>query len=161
MALPLDFGFAVDDSLVAAGHGLGGVAGVGYINGEFQISKWNTDALCTLNNNGKVTSKFRITGLSGTRSITTDGTSLFMRAAGAAIYAVNPVTKTLDSIITITGASTTARMCTYDPTANNGNGGFWIVNFTSDIVFVSGNEAVLQTVTQATHSVVSKKFVVK
>lgn len=130
-----------------------GNAGVAYLNGEFWISKWATDTLITMDSTGSVTSIFKITGVSGVRSITTDGTSLFMGGAASSIFAVNPVTKTLDSTITITGTTVGARMCAYDPTADAGKGGFWIANFSSAVVLVSRTGAVLTTIPATTHLV--------
>ncbi len=131
----------------------GGNAGVAYLNGEFWVSKWASDTLITMDSAGSVTSIFTIPNVTGVRSITTDGTSLFMGNAGTSIFAINPATKTLDSTITITGTTVGSRMCAYDPNADLGKGGFWIANFSSDVVLVSRKGVVLTTILATTHLV--------
>ena len=145
----------IGDSLIKFQQGsvANGNAGVAYLNGQFWISKWASDSLCTMNAQGQVTSKFTIPGVTGVRSITTDGTSLYMGAAGSSIFVVDPVTKTRTSTITITGTTVGARMCAYDPTAFSGAGGFWIGNFTSDVVLVSKTGVASTVIPMATHGV--------
>lgn len=143
----------IGDSLIKfqPGSVANGNAGIAYLNGEFWVSKWASDSIFTMNPQGQVTAKFTVPGVTGIRSITTDGTNLYMGNAGTSIFEVNPVTKIRTSTITIAAGAVGSRMCTYDPTANSGAGGFWIANFTSNIVLVSRTGAILTTIPTATH----------
>lgn len=128
-------------------------AGAFWTGTEFWVSKWNSDTIASLDINGNQTSIFTIPGISGVRSITTDGTDLFLGGAADTVYRVNPATKTLISKIPISGAAANigARFLTYDPTLDGGNGGFYIGNFTSPIGVISKTGATLNTIATATH----------
>lgn len=144
----LQFEYAVSDSL-----GYFSNAGAFWTGSEFWVSKWNSDTLATLDATGSLIQIFTIPGITGVRSITSDGTNLFLGTANASITEVNPVTKTVVGTITITGAGAAigSRFLTYDPTLNFGNGGFYIGNFTSNIAAVSMTGATLSTIPQTTH----------
>ncbi len=75
-----------------------------------------------------------------------DGNSLFIANGDAAIYQLN---STMDEVVnTITlPAGTTAGALAYDPTADNGKGGFWTVLQKSDIKLFSRNGELLNTIT--------------
>lgn len=126
-------------------------AGALFFNNEYWTSQWNSDTLLRYDANGTLISKFLISGLTGTRSITTDGTNLYMGTAGNTIFEVNPGTQAVTATIA-SQATVPARFCTYDPTLDNNAGGFWIGNFNTDIVAVSRTGAVLNTITVATHT---------
>lgn len=135
--------------------GLESMVGILFINDQYWISQWNSNLLAVLDNTGTLIETFTIAGVTGIRSITTDGTSLYLGGAGSAIYEVDPVTRALLSTINITTASTAAaRMCTYDETLDGGNGGFWIGNFESDIASVDMNGSELSVIPAATHGTV-------
>lgn len=140
-----EFNFAIDASLVS-------MVGILYFNDQYWTSQWNADTMAVLDSNGVLVETFTIAGVTGIRSITTDGTNLFLGGAGAAIYEINPTTRTLISTINITtGSTAAARMCTYDETLDGGNGGFWIGNFGSDIASVDMNGNELSVIAAATH----------
>lgn len=142
-----DIGSAASTSI-----GNDGLAGVALINNEFIVSQWNTDSLWVLNFDGTRKSGFVVAGVTGTRSITYDGTHIYLGGASTAIYKVNPVDFSLVSTINITTTSNAeARMCTYDETLDGGNGGFWIGDFGSDIASVSMTGAELSVIPSATH----------
>ena len=126
-------------------------AGCLFFNNEYWASQWNSDTLLRYDATGNLISKFQIAGLTGTRSITTDGVNLYMGTAGNTIYEVNPATQMITATIA-SQASVTARFCTYDSTLNNGQGGFWIGNFNTDIEAISRTGAVLATIPIATHT---------
>lgn len=154
--LPTEFIYDIADSIAAfsPNSALNGNAGIVYLNNEFWVSKWQTDSIFVFDNNGSAIDSFVVAGLSGTRSFTTDGISIFAGNATDTIYAINPTARVLDSTIVASGSVGT-RVCAYDPTADNGNGGFWIANFTSDIELVDRSGNILTTITQATHGVPS------
>ena len=144
----LQFAIPVSDSL-----GYFSNAGAFWTGTDFWVAKWNSDTLARVAANGSVIEIFTIPGVTGVRSITSDGTSIFLGRANATISQVNPATKTLIGNITITGgaASIGARFLTYDPTLNSGAGGFYIGNFTSAIGVISKTGTTLSTIPQATH----------
>lgn len=140
-----------DTNATAAASGTVSQAAALYFNGEYWASQWNSDTLLRYNANGTLISKFQISGLTGTRSLTTDGTNLFAGTAGNTIYQINPGTQALTGTIA-SQAAVTARFVTYDPTLDGGNGGFWIGNFNTDIVSISMTGTVLSTIPIATHT---------
>ena len=134
--------------------GADGQAGVAFINGQYWVSTWAADTIHILDANGGFVETIVIAGVTGTRSITTDGTDLFIGAAGAEIYRVDPVTRLLQGTIPILpggGSDATARMVTYDETLDGGNGGFWIGNFGSDIASISMFGVTLSVIPSAVH----------
>ncbi len=133
--------------------GADGQAGVAFINGEFWISTWAANTLHIVDASGAFVSTFTIPGVTGVRSITTDGTNVYLGTASTQIFVVDPIAQTLSSTITITtGSGATARMLTYDATLDGGNGGFWIGSFTGAIASVSMTGAELSVIPAATHT---------
>ena len=144
----LQFEYSVSDSV-----GYFSNAGAFWTGTEFWVSKWNSDTLAALDTFGSLIQVFTIPGVSGVRSVTSDGNNMFVGTANALIREVDPVLKTVVSTINITGAGSTigSRFLTYDPTLDGGNGGFYFGNFTSDIAAVSMTGATLFTIPQTTH----------
>ncbi len=140
-----------DTNATATSNGTVSQAGALFFNNEYWCSQWNSDTILRYGPNGVLTSKFAIAGLTGTRSITTDGTSLYAGTASNTIYQINPATQALTGTIA-SQAAVTARFVTYDPTLNGNMGGFWIGNFNTDIVAISMAGAVLSTIPVATHT---------
>lgn len=137
---------------IGAAIGQASNAGVVYFNNQFWVSKWNAADIHELSSSGSYISTFQIPGITGARSMTTDGTNIYIGTASSSIYVVDPTTKTLTSTISIsTTSSAAARFCTYDPTLDSGSGGFWIGNFGSDIASVSMTGAELSVIPAATH----------
>ncbi|MEZ4858950.1 MAG: T9SS type A sorting domain-containing protein [Flavobacteriaceae bacterium] len=132
--------------------GADGLAGIVYLNGEYWVSAWATDIIHRLSSTGTLLESFVVPGVTGTRSMTTDGTSIYLGTAGLEIFKVDPVTKTVtDTIIVATASTAEARMCSYDPTLDGGNGGFWIGDFASDIASVDMFGFELSVIPAATH----------
>src|SRR3989344_2998973 len=77
-----------------------GLAGACWTGTEFWVSKWSNDSLFTANASGIGTGSFTIPGITGTRSITTNGTSIYIGANTTSIFQVDPITKTIISTIT-------------------------------------------------------------
>lgn len=141
------------DSAVSASSGFVGVAWTGT---EWWVSKFSKDSLFTLSPAGVLTSGFRIAGVgtatSGVRSMTFDGTYLYMADNTSIIKKVDPVTKTLVSTINVSSIGFNARSITYCPTSNNNAGGFWISNFGSPLVEVDLSGTVLASIPQSIHT---------
>jgi hypothetical protein len=125
------------------------LAGVIWTGTEFWVAEWNSGTLYTANAAGASTGTFTIAGVTGTRSITTDGTDIYIGTAGTSIYQINIASKTLTS--TITTSVPSCRYLTYDPNLNSSAGGFWTGAYGSDMVAVSMTGATLSTITSATH----------
>lgn len=133
--------------------GTAGNAGVLFFNDEFWISAWASDLIHVLDNNGVYDDTFTIAGLTGVRSFTTDGTNVYAGTAGTKIYKIDPTTRTLDGNITISPSSgANARMVTYDPSLDGGNGGFWTGNFSSDIASFNMTGTELSVIPLALHN---------
>ena len=125
------------------------LAGVMWTGTEFWCAKWNSADIFTADSNGNSTGSFAINGITGTRSMTTDGTHTYIGTAGSEIYKVDPATKTLDTIIYTNVNS--CRYLTYDPTLNGNAGGFWTGAYGSDITAVDMSGNTLSTISSATH----------
>lgn len=126
-----------------------GLAGALWTGTEFWVSKWGNDSLFTLNASGVMTSSFTIPGITGTRSLTTNGTSIFIGANTSSIYQVDPATKTITSTIVTSVAN--CRYVSYDPTLNAGAGGFWTGSYGSDITAVSMTGTTLTSILSTSH----------
>jgi len=124
-------------------------AGVYWTGTEFWMAQWNSAVIFTADAAGAPTGQFTIAGITGARSFTTDGTSVFVGAATGQIFEVDPVTKTLTS--TINTAVPVVRYVTYDPNLNSGAGGFWAGDFNTDITAVDMTGTTLSTIAAATH----------
>ncbi len=144
-----DVQFSAD--VTTAANGSVGQAAVAYINNEIWTSMWASDTIIRYTSAGAFISKFIIAGVSGTRSMTTDGVNLYIGNATNTIFVVNPGTQTLSSTIT-SAAAVSSRFLTYDPTLNGGAGGFWTGNFNTDIAAIDMSGAVLSTIPAATHT---------
>lgn len=144
--------FAVDTVASTAGS----FAGIAWVGNEWWVSQWNKDSVFTIDVNGNLISAFKITGVgapaSGVRSMTYDGTNLYMADNTTTIKVVNPVTKTLSSTINVSSVGFNARAITYSQAINGGAGGFYIANFGNAIAEVSLTGTVLNTIPAATHT---------
>ncbi|TND06540.1 MAG: hypothetical protein FD123_3475 [Bacteroidetes bacterium] len=131
--------------ITAAGSGTGN-AGVVLIGNEFWVSRWGTDTISNYTLAGSFISKFVVAGVTGTRSMTTDGTDVYAGTNATSIYKINPVTKTLTSTITVSGVAN-VRYCTYDPTLP----GFWVGTWATDFTQVDMNGQPQSVVAAGTH----------
>ncbi|CAM3514467.1 hypothetical protein AEQU2_02964 [Aequorivita lipolytica] len=135
-----------------AAIGAQGNAGVIFFNNQYWVSAWASDLIHVLDNTGAFIETFSIPGVTGTRSMTTDGTSIFIGTATTVIYDIDPPSRTINNTINIIAPSgAEARMCTYDPTLDGGAGGFWIGDFGSDIASVDMDGAQLSVIPAAVH----------
>ncbi len=144
----IQMSFNASDSI----GGSAGMAAIALVNSEIWASKWGSDTLIRFDLNGTMIEKFIVAGLTGTRSITTDGTYLYIGTNTNTIYRVDPITKTLAPPHITSASLNTSRFLTYDATLNSGAGGFWTGNFNTDIDAISMSGAVLTTIPAATHT---------
>ncbi|MEM7084813.1 MAG: T9SS type A sorting domain-containing protein [Bacteroidota bacterium] len=136
---------------IAASTNSAALTGVLFMDGVYWFSRWNTNDLYEVDIDNNLIEAFTITGITGTRTFTTDGTNVYIATAEDKIYVVDPATKTLINTIDVT-SSATVRMLTYDENLDNGNGGFWIGSFENRIIAsvdMNGNE--LRTIPGGTH----------
>ncbi len=143
-----DIQFSAD---VTTASSSAGQAAVAFVNNEFWTSMWASDTLIRYSATGAFIQKFTIAGLSGTRSITYDGTNLYMGNATNTIYIVDPGTQAVTGTIT-SSAVASSRFLTYDPSLDGGAGGFWTGNFNTDIEAISMTGTLLATIPAATHT---------
>jgi hypothetical protein len=143
-----DLQFSYDASTEAAQLGLSN--GI-HFEDEFWVAEWSSDTLIQYDNAGNVLDVFVINGLSGCRSMTYDGTNLWIANNTNEIYEVDPVAKTVLGTIT-SSAGENLRFATLDPTADGGNGGFWCGNFNTDLFLIGMDGSVLETISVDDHT---------
>lgn len=136
--------------ITANGAGTGN-AGVVLAGAEFWVSKWASDTISTFSLTGTLISQFTVAGVTGVRSMTTDGTHIYAGANTSAIYKIDPVTKTLVSTITVSSVPN-IRYCTYDPTTNGNTGGFWVGTWATDFTQVDMTGSVQNAIGAGTHA---------
>lgn len=128
-----------------------GQAGVAVIGSQVWTSKWASDTILRFTNTGTFIDKITIAGVTGVRSITTDGVNVYMGTNTNTIAIVDPSALTMTGSITSASPST-SRFLTYDPTLNGGAGGFWTGNFNTDIDAISMTGTLLSSIAAATHT---------
>jgi hypothetical protein len=133
-----------------AASGANGNAAACVFGTEIWVSRWASDSLMTYDLLGNLTSRFVVSGVTGTRSLTTDGTSIYAGTNGASVYKINPVTKTL--ISTISAPIPNVRSLTYDATANGNQGGFWASTWATDITQFDMSGTALNFVYATSHT---------
>ena len=143
-----DLQFSYD---VSTDHGEGSMSNGFFLNGEFWIAEWNSDFIARYDADGTYIDNFVIPGLSGTRSITTDGTNVYIANNGSDIFTVDFATQTIVSTA-VSDAADGLRWITYDETIDGGNGGFWAGNFNTPIYELDLNGTVLSQIDPATHT---------
>lgn len=142
----IQFNYNATDSTA----GSTGMAGVVFTGTEFWVSQWNSDSIFSYTPTGTLISKFKVPTVTGIRGMTWDGNFIYAGVNTTSIKKINPTTKTLAGTITV-AAGISVRHITYDSTANAGAGGFWVGNFSTNIVQISMTGATLNTITAATH----------
>ncbi|QOJ29679.1 MAG: T9SS type A sorting domain-containing protein [Ignavibacteriales bacterium] len=119
-----------DVNIQAATGGALGHAGVVWIPTlqQFWVSRWASGSIIVFNAAGTAVDSFVTSGFTGTRGLTWDGEFVYAVANTAAIRKIDPATRA--TVATITTPSTvTGRFVSFDPTADGGNGGFWMGNW--------------------------------
>lgn len=132
---------------------LNGMAACLFHNGTYYTAKWASDTIYRFNQAGTYIDTFRLAGVSGVRAITTDGTYLYMSNATQTIYRVDPTTKTLAPPHITSASPFAVRGLAYGANLSQGNGGFYVSNFNTDIVQIDMTGSVNGTIPMATHNV--------
>jgi len=116
--------------------GGGGNAGVVFIPtlDEFWTSRWNSNAIHRWGPDGSLIGSFTVTGVTGVRGMTFDGTNIYASTAGTTIQIINPGTRTKVGTLT---SPVTVRYVAFDPWADAGNGGFWVGDFGTNPTLIS------------------------
>ena len=110
---------------------------------EFWTSRWNSDLLHRWNKNGTLIEQFTIPGVQGVEGFADDGNYIYATMNGSnVIKIIEPVNKTVVGDIT---APFNAIYITYDPTADNNSGGFWIGSWTTDVNLIDRAGNILRT----------------
>ncbi len=121
-----------------------------YTDSEFWISEWNSDTLLRFDHDGNFIEWFTIPTLSGVRGMSWDGAHIWMANNSSSLYQVDPLTKQIVGTIFL-NIPEAARFVSWDPTADNGNGGFWTGNFNTDIFLVDLNGNMISSIPASTH----------
>lgn len=144
--------FAMDINSEIPG-GANGFVGVIFFNNQYWISKWNSNDLHILDKAGKYVETFQIPGVTGVRSMTTDGVNIFCGTASDSIYEVDPITKKVINTISVnTTSDAITRFCAYSAALDGGLGGFWIGSYGSDIASIDRNGNELSVIPKTTHN---------
>jgi len=117
----VQFNYNATDSIPS--HALG-MTGIIHIGNEFWVSR-TSDTIDRFDNNGSWLESFVIPGISGITAFTWDGTYIYACNNTDVIYRINPSTKAIVFPLMYTQAFQFI-WCTYDPTTDNGAGGFWV-----------------------------------
>lgn len=124
---------------------------------HFYTSKWNAAGnFGKYNAAGQLVSEFTIAGVGGLRDLTYDGEFFYAGASTTTLYKLDLVNQTLVGTVTAAGTGN-IRHCSFDPTADNGNGGFWIGDWTN-LRLISRTGAVLTPVSTPLVSVYGSAF---
>lgn len=106
-----------------------GNAGVVYLPNveQFWVSRWASGVITVISKTGTFVEQFTLP-VTGTRGMAFDGQHVYHAVNTGTLQKVDPATKQIVGTVTLpTGV--TARFITYDPTADNGQGGFWVGNW--------------------------------
>jgi hypothetical protein len=133
----------------------GGIPTVGSAGAEsdgtyFYVTQWNGTMIWKYNLSGVKIDSFSIPSVSGLRDLAYDGTYFYGGAAGLSIYKMD-FNSTPPSLVSTISSPVAVRHIAYNPSADNGNGGFYVGNWSTDIKLVSRTGATLQTIPAATH----------
>ena len=128
---------------------VGGCAGITWTWTDFWVSKWQSDTVFIIDDStGIITSHFFISGVTGIRGMSFDGTSVWVTNNTTSIYRVDTLTKAILSTIT---APINARGIAYDSSANGGAGGLWIANYSTDITLIDLSGNVISSILASSH----------
>ncbi len=109
---------------------------------QFWTSRWGSNLLHRWTAQGTLVDQFSISGVSNVMGMTFDGTYIYATSSSTTISIIDPTAKTLKGTIT---APLKALFIAYDPTADNGNGGFWIGSWYSNLILINRSGVTLRT----------------
>lgn len=142
--------FALDVTEIVEPHLPGegvGYAAVGFDGTDYWIARWASSRFTRISQAGEYLDSFDIPNLSGTRSLTWDGTHFWAANNTTSLSRIDPVTRTVVATLTLPALT---RYATYDATADAGAGGFWIGNYSSDVLLIDMSGNVLLTISAET-----------
>jgi immune inhibitor A len=128
--------------------GINGNAAVVYLpdRQEFWTARWATNLLHRWTSTGTLIQEFSVAGVTGVRGMTFDGTYIYAGQNTTTIAVIDPNTRTQVSTIT---APVTVRYIAFDPTADSGQGGFWVGAYTTAVYLISRTGTTLRTLAYA------------
>jgi hypothetical protein len=124
-----------------------GCAGGLYLNHKFWVTKWQSDTVMQFDVNGNLLSKFTIAGLTGIRSLTTDGHYVYAGNNTNTIYRIDSALHVLFPPHITSASANATRHLSYDPTIP----GFWTGNFGTDIDAINMSGAVVNSIPASSH----------
>ncbi len=143
----LNWDVAFAYSFSTSGH-----AGVVYLPdlSEIWVSKFNAadiEILFFSNDTLFSSGDFVISGVDSIRGMTYDGNFVYASDNSNSIMILDPLNFELTGFL---HAPLSVRYISYDPTADNNNGGFWIGNFTTDPTLIDRSGNILQSIPYST-----------
>ena len=139
---PWDLLLSLDLGSITGG---GGNAGAETDGSNFYCARSASNLLYRIDPGGNLLEEFSISGVSGLRDLAFDGSYMYGGSAGNTIYQMDFTSKTLIGTIP---SPVTVRHIAYD----EGQDGFWVGTWDSDIVLLSRSGAVLATIPAAIHN---------
>ncbi len=117
---------------------------------NFYTVSWNSNSIIRYSMNRNVLDTFTIAGVSQLRDITYDGTYFYASNASMNLYKLDMANEVLVQTLPVTCAGVSViRHIAYDPTLDNGNGGFWIGNWTElGAIKMDGSQLIASTTTE-------------
>lgn len=109
--------------------GAPGNAGVISMGNEMWVTRWATDSMFRIDMAGNLLERFTVSGLSGTRSLTSNGVKIYAGNNTSTVTEIDPSSKTISNVVTAPIAN--CRSLTFDPSVPGG--GFWASTWTTDI----------------------------
>jgi hypothetical protein len=105
-------------------------------NQYIYIGRWSSSSITRLNHDGTPAgADFTIPGISALRGLTYDGTYFYGSNATSQIWKIDMNAHTVLETINLS-SGIVARHCSYDPTADGGNGGFWVGNWDDNNLYL-------------------------
>ncbi len=122
---------------------------------NYYVTQWNSNLIWKTDMNGNVVDSFSVSGVTGLRDLAYDGQYFYGGKSAGTIYKMDFSTTPPSLVGTINSPNVSVRNICYDPAADNGNGGFWVGNWSTDFSLVSRTGSVLATIASATHGLLS------
>ena len=133
----------------------GGTAGCETDGNYYYVTVWNGDSIFKYDMQGNYVGGFVISGVGHLRDLAYDGTYFYGGRSTNTIYKMKFDTAVPYLVSTITNTPVSVRNICYDPTADNGNGGFWIGNWSTDLKLISRTGTTLATIPSTVHGLKS------
>jgi hypothetical protein len=138
---PWDLQFSFD---VTAASGAAGNAGAECDGDFYYTTRWASGLIHKYDLTGNLIEEFSIPGVTGLRDLAYDGTHFYGGAAATTIYQMDFVNKVLIGTIS---SPVAVRNIAYD----EGQDGFWVANWDTDIVLVSKAGVTIATLPASVH----------